>query len=82
MLAFSCSLVFAQQDHPPLKKNMDYVKCVVLIMPGQRSQASLLKKGAVEGWLHYCPQEQTNFSSEGLTDLHLYCCDGQYNVIL
>ena len=22
MLAFSCSLVFAQQDHPPLKKNM------------------------------------------------------------
>ena len=26
MLAFSYPLVFAQQDHPPLKKNMEYVK--------------------------------------------------------
>ena len=81
MLAFSSSLVFAQQDPPPLKKNMDYVKCLVPIMPGKRSQASPLKKGAVEGWLHYCPQEQTNFSSEGLTEVHLCCGDGQYNVV-
>ena len=42
MLAFSCSLVFAQQAHPPLKKNMEYVKCLVPIMPGLRSQVSLL----------------------------------------
>ena len=42
MLAFSCSLVFAQQGHPPLKKNMEYLKCLVPIMPGGRSQASLL----------------------------------------
>ena len=27
-------------------------------------------EGAVEGWLHYSPQDQTNFSSEGLTNLH------------
>ena len=26
MLAFSSPLVFAQQDHLPLKKNMEYVK--------------------------------------------------------
>ena len=82
MLAFSCPLVFAQHDHPPLKKNMEYVKCLVPIMPGSRSQASLLKKGVVEGWLHYCPQEKPNFRSEGLADLHICCCDGQYNVVL
>ena len=34
MLAFSCPLVFAQQDHPPLKNNMEYVKLLVPIMPG------------------------------------------------
>ena len=34
-------------------------------------------EGAVEGWLHYSPQDQTNFSSEGLTDLHLFCCDAR-----
>ena len=34
-------------------------------------------EGAVEGWLHYSPQDQTNFSSEGLTNLHLFCCDVQ-----
>ena len=34
-------------------------------------------EGVVEGWLHYSPQDQTNFSSEGLTDLHLFCCDAQ-----
>ena len=34
-------------------------------------------EGAVEGWLHYSPQDQTNFSSEGLTDLHLFCRDAQ-----
>ena len=34
-------------------------------------------EGAVEGWLHYSPQDQTNFSSEGLTNLHFFCCDAR-----
>ena len=42
MLAFSCPLVFAQQDHLPLKKNMEYVKWLVPIMPGWRSPVYLL----------------------------------------
>ena len=42
MLAFSSPLVFAQQDHLPLKKNMEYVKWLVPIMPGWRSPVYLL----------------------------------------
>ena len=39
-------------------------------------------EGAVEGWLHYSPQVQTNFSSEGLTNLHLFVMMREYNVVL
>jgi len=39
-------------------------------------------KGAVEGWLHYSPQDQTNFSSKGLRDLHLFAVMRKYNVVL
>ena len=39
-------------------------------------------KGAVEGWLHYSPQDQTNFSSEGLTNLHFFAVMREYNVVL
>ena len=39
-------------------------------------------EGAVEGWLHYSPQDQTNFSSEGLTNLHLFVVLHEYNVVL
>ena len=42
MLAFSNTLVFAQQDHLPLKKNMEYVKWLVPIMPGWRSPVYLI----------------------------------------
>ena len=42
MLAFSSPLVFAQQDHLPLKKNMEYVKWLVSIMPGWRSPVYLI----------------------------------------
>ena len=34
-------------------------------------------EGAVEGWLHYSPQDQTNFSSEGLTKSPFFCCDAR-----
>ena len=34
MLAFSFPLVFAQQDHPPPKKNMEYMKCLAQIIQG------------------------------------------------
>ena len=39
-------------------------------------------EGAVEGWLHYSPQDQTNFSSEGLTNLHFFAVMREYNVFL
>ena len=32
----------------------------------------LSSEGEVEGWLHYSPQDQTNFSLEGLTKSPLY----------
>ena len=38
-------------------------------------------EGAVEGWLHYSPQDQTNFSSEGLTNLHFFAVMREYNVL-
>ena len=34
-------------------------------------------EGAFEGWLHYSPQDQTNFSSEGLTNLHFFAGDAR-----
>ena len=39
-------------------------------------------EGPVVGWLHYSPQDQTNFSSEGLTDLHFFAVIRKYNVVL
>ena len=39
-------------------------------------------EGAVEGWLHYSPQDQTNFSSEGLTNLHIFAVMREYNIVL
>ena len=39
-------------------------------------------KGVVEGRLHYSPQDQTNFSSEGLTNLHFFAMMREYNVVL
>ena len=46
-----------------------------------------MSEGAVEGWLHDRPQDQTNFSSEEsgeaegpihtLREPHLCCCDAQ-----
>ena len=39
-------------------------------------------EGAVEGWLHYSPQDQTNFGSEGLTNLHFFAVMREYNVVL
>ena len=39
-------------------------------------------EGAVEGWLHYSPQDQTNLSSEGLTDLHFFGVMRKYNIVL
>ena len=42
----------------------------------------LSSEGAVEGWLHYSPQDQANFSSEGLTDLHFVAVVRKYNVVL
>ena len=39
-------------------------------------------EGAVEGWLHYPPQDQTNFSSEGLTNLRFLVVMREYNVVL
>ena len=39
----------------------------------------LSSEGAVEGWLHYSPQDQTNFSSEGL---HIFAVMHEYNVVL
>ena len=39
-------------------------------------------EGAAEGWLHYSPQDQTNFSSEGLTNLHFFVVMREYNVVL
>ena len=42
----------------------------------------LSSEGAVEGWLHYSPQDQTNFSSEGLTNLHFLAVMREYNVVL
>ena len=39
-------------------------------------------EGAVEGWLHYSPHDQTNFSSEGLTNLHFFAVMREYNVVL
>ena len=38
-------------------------------------------EGAVEGWLHYSPQYQTNFSSEGLKNLHFFAVMREYNVL-
>ena len=37
---------------------------------------------AVEGWLHYSPQDQTNFSSEGLTKSPFFAVMREYNVVL
>ena len=37
-------------------------------------------EGAVEGWLHYSPQDRTNFSSEGLTNLNFLAMMRKYNV--
>ena len=39
-------------------------------------------EGSVEGWLNYFPQDQTNFSSEGLTNLHFFAVMHEYNVVL
>ena len=39
-------------------------------------------EGAIEGWLHYSPQDQTNFSSKGLTNLHFFAVMREYNVVL
>ena len=39
-------------------------------------------EGAVEGWLHYSPQDQSNFRSEGLTNLHFFAVMCEYNVVL
>ena len=42
----------------------------------------LSSEGAVEGWLHYSPQDQTNFSSEGLTKSPFFAVMCEYNVVL
>ena len=39
-------------------------------------------EGAVEGWLHYSPQDQTNFSSEGLANLHFFAVMREYNGVV
>ena len=44
--------------------------------------STFLSEGAVEGWLHYPPQDQTNFSLEGLTNLHFLAVMREYNVVL
>ena len=44
MLAFSSPLVFAQQDHLPLKKNMEYMKCLVLIIQDKEAKPLFLRR--------------------------------------
>ena len=39
-------------------------------------------EGAVEGWLPYSAQDQTNFSSEGLTKSPFFAVMREYNVVL
>ena len=39
-------------------------------------------EGVVEGWLHYSPQGQTNFSSKVLTNPHFFAVMREYNVVL
>ena len=42
----------------------------------------LSSEGAVEGWLLYSPQDQTNFSLEGLTKSPFFVVMREYNVVL
>ena len=81
MLAFGCPLVFVQQDHPPLKKNMEYVKWLVPIMPGWRSHVYLLIRRSSWRMVTLLPTRpnelqlrRTNRSPFSCCDARVQCC--------
>ena len=77
MLAFSSPLVFAQQDHLPLKKNTEYVKWLVSIMPGWRSPVYLIIRRSSWRMVTLLPTRPNKLQLRRTDKISIFCCDAR-----